>query len=262
MLALHGLRTEHDPGHVDGVLRPARMGDRAHERPVRVPDVAVDHLEMALVDRQVDRLAERPAAVVERPTRVGQLHEVAEVLDGRVAASVVEVVDERRAIGRHEDHVRIADLDAPGVVACALREEARRGRPDDRAAHAAREPDALAGHVGAGAAEDLGRLGEVDDLDADLREQGVGVGLDLLEALGRDDLDRGQAAGQVRHRIHVASQALGLARGAATTDRVMVEVLDSHRVSSGFQREIVPRSWYGDRRAAPGQRRRASSRPS
>ena len=112
VLALDGLGTEQDPGHVDRVLGPARVGDRAHERPVRVADVAVDHLEVALVDRQVDRLAQRPAAVVERPARVGQLHEVAEVLDGRVAPAVVEVVDERRAVGRDEDHVRVADDDA------------------------------------------------------------------------------------------------------------------------------------------------------
>ena len=151
------------------------LGDRAHERPVRVADVAVDHLEVALVDRQVDRLAQRAAAVVERAARVGQLHEVAEVLDRGVAPAVVEVVDERRAVGRHEDHVRVADLDAPGRVAGALGEDPRRRGLDDRAAHAAREADPLALDVGAGAAEDLGRLGEVDDLDADLLEEGVGV---------------------------------------------------------------------------------------
>ena len=136
-----------------------------------------------------------------------------------------------------------------GVVAGALREQPRRGRLDDRAAHAAREADALAGDVGAGAAEDLGRLGEVDDLDADLFEERVGVGLDLLEALGRDDLDRGERAGQVRDGVHVARQALGLARGPAAPDRRVFEVRDSHRVS--FVRR--PRSarscrrpWYGD----------------
>ena len=222
------LGAEHDPRHVDRVLRPARMRHRAHERPVRVADVAVDHLEVALVDRQVDRLAQRSAAVVERPAGVGQLHEVAEVLDRGVAAAVVEVVDERRAIGRHEDHVRVADLDAPGGVARDLGEEARRGRLDDRAAHAAREADALAGDVGAGAPEDLGRLREVDDLDADLFEEGVGVGLDLLEALGRDDLDGRRAAGQVGHRVHVAGQALGLARRATASHGRVFEVRSGH----------------------------------
>ena len=185
VLALHGLGTEHDPRHVDRVLGTARVGHGAHERPVRVADVAVDHLEMALVDRQVDRLAQRPATVVERPAGVGQLHEVAEVLDRRVAPAFVEVVDERRAVGRHEDHVRVADLDAAGRVPGELREQARRGRLDQRAAHPAREADPGAGHVRTGAAEDLDRVGEVDDLDADLLEERVGIGLDLLEATDR-----------------------------------------------------------------------------
>ena len=199
VLALHGLGAEHDARHVDRVLGTAGVGDRAHERLVRVADVAVDHLEMALVDRQVDRLAQRAAAVVEGAARVGQLHEVAEVLDRGVAPAVVEVVDERRAVGRHEDHVRVADdwtlraglrarwVKTRGAVAVTIERHMPRGKrtrcPVD---------------VGAGAAEDLDRLGEVDDLDADLLEEGVGVVLDLLEALGRDDLDRRRASGSGR----------------------------------------------------------------
>ena len=62
--------------------------------------VAVDHVEMPLVDRQVDRLADRAAGVVQRRRHVGQLDEVAEVLDVRVAPALVEVADERRAVGR------------------------------------------------------------------------------------------------------------------------------------------------------------------
>ncbi len=73
----------------------------------------------------------------------------------------------------------------------------RRGL-DERAAQAAREAHALVHDVGAGRPEDLGRLGVVDDLDADLLEEGVGVGLDLLETLGGDDLHRGPARGSGR----------------------------------------------------------------
>ena len=40
-------------------------GDRAHERLVAVADVRVDHVEVALVDRHVDGLADRAAGVVE-----------------------------------------------------------------------------------------------------------------------------------------------------------------------------------------------------
>ena len=241
------------------------MRDRAHERPVRVADVAVDHLEMALVDGQVDRLAQRAAAVVERVARVGQLHEVAEVLDRGVAPALVEVVDERRAVGRHEDHVRVADLDAAGRVAGTLGEDARGRGLDERAAHAAREADPLAFDVGAGGAEDLGRLGEVDDLDADLLEEGVGVGLDLLEALGRDDLDRRQLPGQVRQRVHRAGEALALSRGPTAPHGGVFEVRDSHLISSVRGRAARRRQGHGTAARirggvpAPGPRRTRGS---
>ena len=96
--------------------------------------------------------------------------------------------------------------------------------------------------VGAGAAEDLGRLGEVDDLDADLLEERVGVGFDLLETLCRDDLDRRQLPGQVRQRVHGPGQALGLARGPTASHGRVFEVRDGHLVSSGAgaSAEIVP----------------------
>ena len=210
MLGLERLGAEGDLGHVDGVLGAARMRDRAHERLVRVADVAVDHLEMALVDRQVRGLAQGAAAVVERRARVGQLHEVAEVLDRRVAPAVVEVVDERRTVGRHEDHVRVADHDAALGVAGTLREAPGRRGLHQRAAHPALEADARALDVGAGRAEDLDRLGVVDDLDADFLQEGVGVVLDRLEALGGDHLDRWQLAGQVGQVLHRPREALGL----------------------------------------------------
>ena len=110
---------------------------------------------------------------------------------------------------------------------------ARRRGLDERAAHAAREAHPLTLDVGAGAAEDLGRLGEVDDLDADLLEEGVGVGLDLLEALGRDDLDRRQLPGQVRQRVQRPGEALALSRGPTAPYGGVFEVRHSHRLSSG-----------------------------
>ena len=121
--------------------------------------------------------------------------------------------------------------------------------------------------VGAGAAEDLGRLGEVDDLDADLLEEGVGVGLDLLEALGRDDLDRRQLPGQVRQRVHGPGEALALSRGPTAPHGGVFEVRDSHRISSGFaSAEGAARHRHGTAARirggvpAPGPRRRRGSR--
>ena len=45
--------------------RAVRVRDRAHERLVRPAHVAVDHVEVALVDRQVDGLADRARRVVQ-----------------------------------------------------------------------------------------------------------------------------------------------------------------------------------------------------
>ena len=78
------------------------------------------------------------------------------------------------------------------AVAGELREQARRRGLDQRSAHPAREPDARAVHVGAGAPEDPDRIREVDDLDPDLLEERVRVRFDLLETAGRDDLDGGR----------------------------------------------------------------------
>ena len=106
-----------------------------------------------LLTGHVDRLADRPAGVVEVRRGVGQLHQVAEVLDRAVAPAAVEVADERRAVVRGEDRVHPADLDVPLRVAGELGELARGRGLDDPAAHPAREADPDAVDVGAGTAE-------------------------------------------------------------------------------------------------------------
>ena len=60
---------------------------------------------------------------------VGELHEVAEVLDRAVAPAVVEVAHERRAVVRGEDRVHPADLDVALRVAGELGELARARSP-------------------------------------------------------------------------------------------------------------------------------------
>ena len=84
--------------------------------------MGVDHVEMPLVDRQVDRLAEGPAAVMQSRAHVGQLGEVPEVLDRRVAATRVGIPDEGRAVRGSEHRVGIADGDRMGRVAGVLDE--------------------------------------------------------------------------------------------------------------------------------------------
>ena len=64
-VVLEVVGAERQAGHLDRVARAFGRRDRAHERLVAVPDVRIDHVEVALVDRHVDGLADRPAAVVE-----------------------------------------------------------------------------------------------------------------------------------------------------------------------------------------------------
>ena len=112
-----------------------------------------------------------------------ELHEVLEVGERGVAAAVVEVVGERRAVVGREHGGVAADLHVVLRVAGVLGVRRRRRGLHDLAAHAAREAHAVAVDVGAGVAEALERRRVVADLDADLLEDRVGVVLDDLEPL-------------------------------------------------------------------------------
>ena len=150
---------------------------------------------------------------------VGQLHEVAEVLDRAVAAAAVEVAHERRAVVRGEDRMHAADLDVARRVPRVLGELAWRGRLDDRAAQPARETDPLPVDGRAGLTEDPQGIGVAAELEADLLEDRVGVVLDERQALLVEDLERGELAGQERDVLGVAREAGRLAGRSTATGR-------------------------------------------
>ena len=205
---------EQDLRHLDRVVRPLGVGHGAHEALVAVLHVAVDHVEVPLVDRQVHGLADRAAGVVQRLRQVGELHEVAEVLDVRVPAAFVEVVDERRAVGGGEHRVRAADLDVARGIPGVLRELARRRRLDQPAAQASRHAHPLAVDVRTRGLPDCERFRVLAELDADLLEDGVGVVLDEGEALFAQHLVHRNVARYVRDRmtgLRGARDALGIA---------------------------------------------------
>ncbi len=106
-----------------------------------------------------------------------------EVLDGRIAAAVVEIAHEGRAIDRREDRGVAADLHVALRVAGVLDVLLRGRLLDDRARETAREADAGALHIGAGLLPQLERLRLVAELDADFLQDGVGIALDDAEAL-------------------------------------------------------------------------------
>ena len=90
----------------------------------------VNHVEMALVHRDVDRLADGPAGMVQPRRQVRELHEVAKVVEGGIPASPVEVGDEGRAVSGHQDDVVAAERDGPFGVACVQPERGGRGRAE------------------------------------------------------------------------------------------------------------------------------------
>ena len=72
-------------GHRDRVERVRGGGHRAHERLVAQRQERVHHVEVPRVERHVVRLADRAARRVELRERLRELHEVLEVVVGRVA---------------------------------------------------------------------------------------------------------------------------------------------------------------------------------
>ena len=140
----------------------------------------------------------------------------------------------------------------PGV----LGELARRGRLDDLAAHAAREPDPLALDVGAGVAEQAERVGVAAELEPDLLEDRVGVLLDDREALLVEDLERLERPGQERHALDVGPEPGGRPAGAAAGSLAGTLVGRSslllRRRSHGASRRLPPGlRASARRRAAP-----------
>ena len=105
---------------------------------------------MTLVDRNVDGFANRAAGMMQRRRHVGELDEVLEVFERSVTPAVLQVADERRPVGRHEDQVLATDLDRTGGVARVLGELRADRCLDNRFRQTAREPDPFAIDIGAG----------------------------------------------------------------------------------------------------------------
>ena len=155
---------------------------------------------MPLVDGDVDGLAERAARMMDGGRHVGELYEIAEVLDVGVAAALVEVADEWRAVDGREDRRLAADLDRPGGIARMLGEGPGRGL-DEPAQEPLGKLDTRAVNVGPGVAPHAQRFLVVFEFDADLGEDAIGVGLDGREpflAQDRVGLEPAADVGELR----------------------------------------------------------------
>src|SRR5580704_17671682 len=131
---------------------------------------------------------------------IGELDEIAEVLDSRITAAFVEASHERRAIGRREHGVVAADDHAARRVACVLSEFTRRGALNERTAHATRKAHALTLYIRPGSLPDRNCLGVVAKIDADLLENCIGVVLHECETFLAQDFVIGNLAGNEGNR--------------------------------------------------------------
>ena len=192
--------------------------------------MGVDHVEVALGHRNVHGFTQRASGMVQAGQHVDELGEVAEVLDGRIAAAFIEVADEGRAVNRGEDSVVATDGDVVCRVAGMLHIFARR-RLDQRAHEALGEAHAVALgvgrrglHISAGILPHACGLIVLIDVEADFLQNRFGIALDQFKLLVREGLigpdgaadearvlDGGRSAG--------GAAGIGTASGAATGGR-------------------------------------------
>ena len=191
---------------------------------------------MALVDRQVDRLAQRAPTVVERRAQVGELGEVAEVLDRGVSTPALEVAHEGRPIGRGKDQVGVADGDGPLRVACVLNKTLWRRRLDKGASEAVGKANPAVDNGRSGALEDLQSLGKAVDLHANFGEQPVGVVLDEAQSFFFEDFNRLERSGEEGNRIERPGGSCRLPGRSATAPSSLF-----HDVERDYIMEFLPR---------------------
>ncbi len=227
--------SEQDAGHAHGVRSMARRLGRALAALVAVTEECVLDVEMALAFGYVHRLDHAAAGKMDRRRDVGELDEVVQVRERAVAAAAVEVRHEGRPADRREDRRVPAEAHAARRVPRVQRELAW-SRAQQLAGEAARNPDAFAVHVGPCLAPQPQRFRVAPELDADLFEDRLGIGLDDLHGLAVQQLDGGNAAADVREllghavrtrrtpRFAIAGAAGAVDRGRVAQGRARVRV--------------------------------------
>ena len=127
--------------------------------------------------------------MVQARRSVGQFDEILEILERRVTAPLVDVIDERTAVGRYEHRVLAADLHVAFGVARVLGVFGGRRCLDNGAAQAARKayPDTV--DLSAALFQDVEGLGHVAEFDTDLLEDRVGIVFNQLQTLFVEHLE-------------------------------------------------------------------------
>ena len=94
---------------------------------------------------------------------------------------LIQISDERRTVGRREHHVVAADLDAPAVA--AVHRELTRGAQAQLPGQAGLEAHTHPDNLSPGGSEQFQRLIVATELDADFRQDPVGVRLEPIQRL-------------------------------------------------------------------------------
>jgi len=129
-----------DAGHFDTVFRPLRCSDRAQKGAVRIFDMGINHIKVALVDGHVGWLANGAARVVQPRAGLRQFHKITKILNGAIAAALVDIHHKGGAVGGGKHHRIAADLNGVFGVAGML-DKAGGGGFEQIANHAVRAFD-------------------------------------------------------------------------------------------------------------------------
>ena len=156
----------------------------------------IDHLEMPLVDGQIDRFADGAARMMDERREIGELHEIAEVLDRAIAPTLVEIMHEGRAVVGREDHGVAADDDVARGVPRVLHITGR-GRCAELAGEAAGKAHPLALDFATGPFEQGERARRLAKLDADFLQQGLRVALDDCKSFLAEHFRERNGAGYI-----------------------------------------------------------------
>ena len=188
-VAIDEVVTEQDLHHRHRILGALGADQCTEQRPIAVSDMRQHHVEVALVDRQIDRFADDAAAVMQMRDHLVNLVELDEIVERGIASSLVDIVHEGGTVNRAQHGVAAADLDVVFRIARVLGILPRRRRLDDPAAHAGLEAHPLAVDIGAGVPEIRQDFRVVVKFHAGVAQNAVGILLDQAQAFFAQNIE-------------------------------------------------------------------------
>ena len=183
--------------------------------------MGVDHVEVTLAHRNIDRLTHRATRVVNVRRHVCQLDKVLKILDRCIPTAIVNVIHKRRAVVWSK-HCRIAAyLHIVLWITSMLCVNARSACLHDCSAHSTRKTNSSAVNNCASIFESLNRAWVVANLDANLFEDCVCIALEQREAFIGNHFVRGDQASQIRVALSMRCFTCCLTSSSAATSPVV-----------------------------------------